>query len=112
MVLLVCLLSLFMPDFAAAFVGLGVAGISYISDIIFQIMQNAMVKSALGNAYTRVSVWRTAWPKVSSLQYYAVSLVDKSPFHSMGPVHPLVNILLYTAIAAVLIAVAFQKREM
>jgi ABC-type transport system involved in multi-copper enzyme maturation permease subunit len=84
-VLLVCLLSLFLPDFAAAFVGLGVVGISYISDIVFQIMQNAMVQSALGTAYTRVSVWRTAWPKVSSLQYYAVSLVDKSQFHSIGP---------------------------
>jgi ABC-type transport system involved in multi-copper enzyme maturation permease subunit len=111
MVLLVCLFSLFMPDFAAAFVGLGVAGISYISDIVFQIMQNGMVQSALGNSYARVSAWRLAWPKVSSLQYYAVSLVDKSPFHSMGPVHPFVNILLYTAITAVLIAVAFRKRE-
>jgi ABC-type transport system involved in multi-copper enzyme maturation permease subunit len=111
MVLLVCLFSLFMPDFAAAFVGLGVAGISYISDIVFQIMQNAMVQSALGNAYARVSVWRLAWPKVASLQYYAVSLVDKSPFHSMGPVHPFVNLLAYVSLTAVLIAVAFRKRE-
>ena len=110
-VLLVCLLSLFLPDFAAAFVGLGVVGISYISDIVFQIMQNAMVQSALGTAYTRVSVWRTAWPKVSSLQYYAVSLVDKSQFHSIGPIHPLVNILAYACLIVILIGVAFKNRE-
>jgi ABC-type transport system involved in multi-copper enzyme maturation permease subunit len=111
MVLLVCLFSFFMPDFAAAFVGICVVGISYISDIVFQIMQNALVQSALGTTHTGVSVWRRAWPKVSSLQYYAVSLVDKSPFHGMGPVHPLVNILAYACLTAVLIAVVFKKRE-
>jgi ABC-type transport system involved in multi-copper enzyme maturation permease subunit len=111
MVLLVCLLSLFLPDFAAAFVGLGVVGISYISDNVYQIMQNAVFQSVVGNASSHVSVWRMAWPKVSSLQYFAVSLVDNSPFHSIGPIHPLINILFYVCLTAVLIAGAFKNRE-
>jgi catabolite regulation protein CreA len=100
-----------MPDFAAAFVGLGLVGISYISDIVFQITQNSVFQSAVGTTFSHVSVWRMAWPKVSSLQYFAVSLVDNSPFHSMGPVHPLVNILAYVCLTAVLIAVVFKNRE-
>jgi ABC-type transport system involved in multi-copper enzyme maturation permease subunit len=110
--LLVCLLSLFMPDFAAAFVGIGIVAISYVSDIFYSIMQSGVVQSAVGAAAARVSVWRMAWPKVSSLQSYAISLVDKSPFHGIGPVHPLVNMALYVCCIAVLLVFAFRKREL
>lgn len=111
MVLMVCLFSLFMPDFAAAFLGIGIAGISYISDAVFQIVQNPVLQAAAGGAASSVSAWRIAWPKVALLQYYAVSLIDNSSFHSMGPVHPLVNILAYVSLTAVLTAVVFRKRE-
>jgi ABC-type transport system involved in multi-copper enzyme maturation permease subunit len=111
MVLLVCLLSLYMPDFAAAFTAILVVGISYVSDGIFQVMQSALVQSATGQSAAGVSAWRMAWPKVSSLQYFAASLVDKSQFHSIGPVHPVVNILVFICITAVLLAAMFQKKE-
>jgi ABC-type transport system involved in multi-copper enzyme maturation permease subunit len=111
MVLVVSVLSLYMPDFAAAFTALVVVGISYVSDGIFQVMQNALVQSATGGSATGASLWRMAWPKVSSLQYFAASLVDKSRFHTIGPVHPAINILIFICIMAALLAVMFQKKE-
>ena len=111
MTLLVSLFSLVMPDFAAAFVGTGIVGISYISDIFFQIMQNSTVQSALGTTAARVSVWRITWPKISSLQSYAISLVDKSPFHSIGPIHPLINVALYVCLTSLMLILLFRKRE-
>ncbi|HUI94065.1 MAG TPA: ABC transporter permease [Chitinivibrionales bacterium] len=110
--LLVCLLSLFMPDFAAAIVGIGIVGISYVSDLFYVIMQSSVVQSAVGTAAGKVSVWRMAWPKISSLQSYAISLVDNSPFHSIGPVHPLINMTLYSCLISFFLVLAFRKREL
>jgi ABC-type transport system involved in multi-copper enzyme maturation permease subunit len=111
MVLLVCLLSLFLPDFAAALVGLGIAGISYASDTMFHFMQMSIVHSVTGDLFTHVPVWRAAWPKISSLEYFAASLIDKSQFTAMGHVHPLIVMLCYVLVASACIVVAFRTRE-
>jgi ABC-type transport system involved in multi-copper enzyme maturation permease subunit len=111
MVLMVCLFSLFMPDFAAAFLGIGITGISFVSDIIFQVTQSQLFQQVSGGTAVHVAAWRMAWPKVASVQSFAVSLIDGKPFHVMGPVHPLVNMLLYGILATVLLAVVFRKRE-
>jgi ABC-type transport system involved in multi-copper enzyme maturation permease subunit len=111
MVLMVCLFSLFMPDFAAAFAGIGVVGVSYASDIVYQVMQSQLFQQAAGSVATQVSVWRIVWPKLSSLQSYAVSLIDNKPFQFMGPLHPFINMLLYAVLAGVLLAISFRKRE-
>jgi ABC-type transport system involved in multi-copper enzyme maturation permease subunit len=111
MVLLICLLSLFLPDFAAALVGIGVVGISYVSDTLYTVMQSNLVQSATGLAPSPVSVWRMAWPKVLSLQNFAVSLIDKSQFHLMGPVNPVVIMVLYCCAAAAGCVVVFRSRE-
>lgn len=112
MVLSVCLLSLFLPDFAAVLAGIGVAGISYISDTLFNVMQNSLVQSAVGTALATVSSWRIAWPKVASLQYFASSLIDKSQFTVMGPVHPVFVMVMYCCTAAAGLVVAFRTREL
>jgi ABC-type transport system involved in multi-copper enzyme maturation permease subunit len=112
MVLLVCLLSLFLPDFAAALAAIGVAGISYISDSLYSAMQNAIVQSVVGNATTTVSGWRVAWPKIASLQYYGGSLIDSSRFHVMGPFHPGLVMVLYCCVAGAGLVVAFRTREL
>jgi ABC-type transport system involved in multi-copper enzyme maturation permease subunit len=111
MVLLVCFLSLFVPDFAAALLGLGVAVVSYVSDGVFALMQSSVVQTAVGSASAHVSAWRAAWPKVASLQYFSASLFDNSTFKAMGYVHPLVNMLCYIVIAGACIVVAFRTRE-
>jgi ABC-type transport system involved in multi-copper enzyme maturation permease subunit len=112
MVLLVCLLSLFLPDFAAALAAIGVAGISYISDSLYSAMQNAMVQSVVGNATTTVSGWRVAWPKIASLQYYGGSLIDKGDFHMMGPLNPAFVMTLYCCALAAGLIFAFEKQEL
>jgi ABC-type transport system involved in multi-copper enzyme maturation permease subunit len=111
MVLLVCFLSLFVPDFAAALLGLGVAAVSYVSDGVFALMQSSVVQTAVGSASAHVSAWRAAWPKVASLQYFSASLFDNSTFKAMGYVHPLVNMLCYVVIAGTCIIMVFRKRE-
>jgi ABC-type transport system involved in multi-copper enzyme maturation permease subunit len=112
MILLVCLFSLFMPDFAAAFSGLGVAAISYVSDGIFHLIQSTFVQTATNGAPPAVSVWRMVWPKVMSAQHFAVSLIDKrAQFHSIGPVHPLIVMTIYLFLVAAALAFAFQRKE-
>jgi ABC-type transport system involved in multi-copper enzyme maturation permease subunit len=112
MVLFICLLSLVIPDFAAALAGIGVVGISNISDTMYAVMQSSLVQSSLGTSHSGASAWRTAWPKVASLQQYAVSLIDKSQFHGMGPVHPALVMALYCCTAAAGLVLVFRTREL
>ena len=112
MVLLICLLSLALPDFASALAGIGVAGISYISDSLFNAMHSSLAQSAIGSsAQSGTSGWRIAWPKIASLQYYAGSLIDKSQFHMMGPVHPALVMVLYCCAVAAGLVLAFRARD-
>jgi len=109
---IVCLFSLVMPDFMAAVAGLGIAGIGYISDSVFQLTQNHLVQAAMGNKIPDVSWWRVAWPKIASLQYYAASLIDKSAFQTMGPLHPLFVMVLYCGIVMGALVYIFKTREL
>ncbi len=108
----VCLFSLFMPDFMAAVTGLGIAGIGYISDSVYQLTQSKLVQAAMGNSAPSVSWWRVAWPKVASLQYFAASLIDKSSFHTMGFIHPFVMMLVWCGIVIAALVYAFKTREL
>lgn len=110
--ILVCLLSLFMPDFIAGIATMGLIVVGFISDGIYLVMQNKMVQSALQeNVTTEPALWRIIYPKISLLQHYAVSFIDKGEFHSMGPVHPIINVFLYTLIAAGILIWSFNRRE-
>jgi ABC-type transport system involved in multi-copper enzyme maturation permease subunit len=111
MVLLVCLLSLYISDIAAAFLGLGVALISYISDGVQQLMQTSMVQAAMGTHAPTLSWWRLAWPKISSLQVFAGSLIDKSVFQTLGPIHPAIIMAAYCILLGALLLVAFKRKE-
>jgi hypothetical protein len=57
-------------------------------------------------------VWRIAWPKIASLQYYAVSLIDNGSVHVMGPVHPLVNVTLWIAALGSIFIWKFRREEL
>jgi ABC-type transport system involved in multi-copper enzyme maturation permease subunit len=110
-VLFTCLLSLVCPDFIAALAGLGAAGISYISDSLFNAMQNSIVQSAVGGVPAVASWWRIAWPKIASLQYFAGSLIDSSEFHQMGPVPPVIIMVFYCCVAGTGLVLLFKTRD-
>lgn len=113
MVILVCLFSMFMPDFAAALSGFGVAAISYISDGVFHFIQCTFTNAATGGSPPVVAVWRMAWPKIMSLQVYAVSLIDKTiQFHSIGPIHPIISMSIYLCLVAGALVFAWRYKEL
>ncbi len=109
----VCLLSLFMPDFIAAIIVIVGLVVGFISDGVFLVMQSKMVQSGFPDVADKApSLWRIIYPKISLLQHYAVTIIDESEFTSMGPLHPAVNVLLFTLLAGVLLIVSFNKREL
>lgn len=105
MVLLVGFLSLLLPDFVAGLLGLGVAGVSFASDLVHRIVQSEVGRSVVPDAAEGgAALWRVVFPKFGGLQYYAASLIGDGAFRSMGPLHPAVNVALYLlAVAAVLL---------
>lgn len=109
----VSLLSLYMPDFLAAVAFLGIAGISYISDSIHSLMQSNPVQANLPEGINSApSLWRIVWPKFSLLQQYSVSLIGEGTFRGMGPVHPCVNLLIWSALATALLVWRFDRKEL
>lgn len=112
LILLVSLLSLFLPDFIAAISAIGIAGISFISDSFYIAKHSKMfqplVSSGLEN---HVAMWRVFWPKTAMLQYYASSLINNENFPVMGPVHPLVNLLFYILLSYLLLLWVFNQNE-
>jgi len=112
LILLVSLLSQFLPDFISAITVIGVSGISFISDSFYLAKQSKMIQSLASTAIdTNISLWRIFWPKTAMLQYYASSLISGDDFNSMGPIHPFVNILFYICISYILLRVAFSRKE-
>jgi ABC-type transport system involved in multi-copper enzyme maturation permease subunit len=111
MVVAVSLLSLVLPEFAAALVSIGIVAIGAISDSIFQAANSDLLKAAM-HSMAAPPVWRIAWPKIASLQYYAVSLIDNGSVHVMGPVHPLVNVTLWIAALGSIFIWKFRREEL
>ena len=111
-IICVFLLSMYMPDFIAALATLGILFIGFISDGGYQIMQTDAAKSMLPEKMTQTpALWRIIYPKICSLQNWAVSLIDKSDFTAMGPVHPVLNVLLFIAALGALLYWSMNKRE-
>lgn len=106
LILLVSVLSLFLPDFIASITAIGIAGISFISDSFYLVLP--LVSSGSEN---NVSAWRILWPKTAMLQYYASSLIKNGKFQAMGPFHPLLNILFYILLSYFLLLWIFNRRE-
>jgi len=112
MVLFVSVVSLYVPDFAAAIIGVGVVGISYIADSIYHVAQSKLGQAMLANHPIRVPAWETVWPKVGSLQNWAVSFVDSSVFVPLGFIHPAVIMAAWVCLAAAVLLVAWRYKEL
>ena len=108
----VCFLSLFMPDFISAFITLGILFVGFVSDGGYQIINSELVSSALPySTNAGPALWRILYPKVFMLQIYADTIISKSEFNNMGPFHPLLNISLFILIVLMLMLGVFKRKE-
>jgi ABC-type transport system involved in multi-copper enzyme maturation permease subunit len=109
---LVCLLSLFMPDIIAALAGIAVIAVGFVSDGGYQLMNNDMVRSAMPPEMVGdPALWRIIYTKLFMVQSFAVSLITKDDFTGLGPVHPVVNVVVFAVIIVAVLVASFNRRE-
>ena len=108
----VCFLSLFMPDFISALFTMGIVFIGFISDGGYQIFNSDIVRSVVPSLTNGgPALWRVVYPKVFMLQAYADAIISKSEFHNMGPFPPLLNLSLYIILIMMLMLGYFNRKE-
>ena len=108
----VCFLSLYLPDFISAVFTVGILFVGYISDGGYQILNSQVLKTAIPSAAASPpALWRILYPKVYMVQVYADSIIDQSSFNNMGPLHPILNVFFYIILLTTLILVVFNKKE-
>jgi ABC-type transport system involved in multi-copper enzyme maturation permease subunit len=114
-VVLFCFLSTVFPEFVSLCAGAACIGISYVSDSLFAVMQSSIARTIASASGTSsppaASWWRIAWPKIAALQYYGSALIREKEFAFMGPLHPALNVALYTAILFALLAWRIRREE-
>jgi hypothetical protein len=109
---LVCFLSLYLPDFISAVFTVGILFVGYLSDGGYQILNSQILKTTVPSAAASApALWRILYPKVYMVQAYADSIIGQSSFHNMGPISPILNVSVYIILIAVLMLVAFNKKE-
>lgn len=109
---LVCFLSLYLPDFISAVFAAGILFVGYISDGGYQIFSSRILKSAIPSAAAPPpALWRILYPKVYMVQAYADSIISQSSFNNMGPVSPMLNITVYIILITAMMLVAFNKKD-
>jgi ABC-type transport system involved in multi-copper enzyme maturation permease subunit len=108
----VCFLSLFMPDFISAVFTMGILLVGFISDGGYQILNNEIAKSSVPSiANTNLALWRILYPKVFMVQAYADSIISRSQLSSMGPFHPMLNLSVFILLIIILLLLSFNKKE-
>jgi len=108
----VCLLSLFMPDFISAVFTMGILFIGFVSDGGHQILTSNIVKSVVPpTVNTDPALWRVIYPKVFMVQAYADSIISKNQPNNMGPFHPILNLTFFILLLTTLLLICFNKKE-
>lgn len=113
-ILLVMLLSQVLPDIAAALICAGVWLVGYVNDMVFAASRNEMVKNVLDQMQrgdTTPALWRIVWPKLTALQFYAVSLIKDTAASWPGPLHPVGNVALFLPVLFALLWWHFSREE-
>jgi ABC-type transport system involved in multi-copper enzyme maturation permease subunit len=109
---LVCFLSLYLPDFMSAVFTVGILFVGYISDGGHQILNSEILKAAVPSAgASPPALWRILYPKVYMVQAFADSIINQSSFNSMGPLHPILNVSFFIILITMLMLVVFNKKE-
>jgi ABC-type transport system involved in multi-copper enzyme maturation permease subunit len=105
------LFSFIMPGFVAAALSLAIIVFGFISDGGQQLLNSQLVQAVLSGAGTDVAWWRLLYPKLYMLQNYAVTLISGDEFHRFGPVHPLINVVLYCLVLIAVLHFIFARRD-
>jgi ABC-type transport system involved in multi-copper enzyme maturation permease subunit len=117
-VIAVLLLSLLMPDIVAFLCVLGIGVVGFVADGIAaashsQIAQ-AIVQQSSGQPQSDLAWWKVVyflWPKLLGVQQLASSLIDSESFHGLGPIYPLINVLVYCLILGALLFRRFRNED-
>ena len=111
-VILTSLLSFLMPGFPGAAVTMLIIVVGFISDGGQRLLDSGMGRNVLHDVALRhVAWWRLLYPKPYMVQHYAVTVISGDEFYRFGPVHPLVNVLLYCAVLTAMLLLVFQRKE-
>jgi len=107
-----CLLSLYMPDFISALFAMVIMFVGLISDGGYQIFNSDIARFALSSStHWEPALWRILYPKVFMVQAYADSIISQSQFHTMGPLHPVLNLSGYILLILALMLGSFHRKE-
>lgn len=117
-VITVFLLSLLMPDIIAFLCVLGIGVIGFVAEGVAAVSQSqvaqAMMQQSGAHPQTNLTWWKVVyylWPKLSGVQQAASSWIDNGPYHVSGPVHPLVNVVLYCLVLGTLLFRRFNSED-
>jgi ABC-type transport system involved in multi-copper enzyme maturation permease subunit len=109
---LVCFLSLYLPDFISAVFTVGILFVGYISDGGHQILNSEILKTAGPSvAASPPALWRILYPKLYMVQAYADSIIGQSSFNNMGHLQPILNVSFFIILITMLMLVVFNKKE-
>lgn len=110
---LTSLLSFFMPGFSGAALAMLLIGIGFVSDGGHQLFGSALNQVMLPHSSGQQAAWwRLIYPKLYMVQHYAATLISGDEFHPFGPVHPLVNVLLYSLALTGMLLLVFQRQDL
>jgi ABC-type transport system involved in multi-copper enzyme maturation permease subunit len=109
---LVCFLTLFLPDFISAIFAVGILSVGYISDGGHQILSSDIVRTAVpGAGDAAPALWRVLYPKVYMVQAYADSIIGQTRFYTMGPIHPILNVSFFIVLIFAVMLAVFNRKE-
>lgn len=105
--------SLIVSDVVAALIGGAVWLIGLISDSVMVATNTALGKTLLEQFHhtnQHTDLWRVVWPKMSALQFFAVSLIKGQSSPAVAS-YPLLNVMGYLVIAVAFICWRFRQEE-
>ncbi|MCB2182659.1 MAG: ABC transporter permease [Desulfobulbaceae bacterium] len=111
-ILLTSLLSFFMPGFICAMTVTALVTVGFLSDGGLRIANSQIVKSMLTHPSTQApSIWRIFYPKLLMVQQYAATFFNRDNFQAIGPVHPVVNVFLYSLALLIVFLLVVDRQE-
>ncbi len=117
-VVAVLLLSLLMPDFVAFLCVVGIGVVDLATDWIYALSHSPMAQAMMPQsnaqsqpAFSWEEIVHYAWPKLSGAQHFASAFIGGEGFLGLGPVYPLINVILYCLILSALLVRRFRNEE-
>lgn len=111
-IVLSALLSLFMPGFITALASMAIISFGFLSDGSIRLLSSPIGQTVFSDAPPpEPAWWRLLYPKLAMVQHYAATIISGDRFQAIGPVHPLVNVLIFCAGISTILLVVFDRRE-